>query len=110
MSKAGEKLIRAAQEARAVAAGGIPAARITIDGHTYVPIAEIERLTAEIERLRAALKPFADYGAAIDANPASRPYGNMVGVTLDPTYLDAQVKLGDLRLAARVYQQKRKET
>lgn len=67
--------------------------------------ASIDDHCREIERLRAALKPFADYGAQIDANQATRLYGDMVGVTLDPNYHTASVKLGDLRRAASAYQQ-----
>lgn len=56
MTKAGERLIAPAQEARQIAAGEIPAARIWHNGHVYVPVSEIERLTAENERLRALVQ------------------------------------------------------
>lgn len=55
MSKAGRQLIEAAQEAVSVAKGDIPAARITVAGHSYVPEAEVVRLReAMVRRARAA--------------------------------------------------------
>lgn len=50
MSKAGKKILRAAREAVDVAKGKLPAARITIRGHTYVPLAEYNRLRAALDR------------------------------------------------------------
>ena len=51
MSKAGKKLLSAAHEAVAIAKGEIPAARITIKGHAYVPAAEVKRLRSVTARL-----------------------------------------------------------
>lgn len=60
MTKAGDKVLKSLEEAVSIAKGEIPAARITINGHTYAPAAEIERLTAENERLRRELRNCAD--------------------------------------------------
>ena len=51
MTKFGEKLIKSAEEAIKVASGEIPAARITVNGHTYVPLSEYNRV---FEALRGA--------------------------------------------------------
>ena len=48
----GERLIEGAREALAIARGEIPAARITINGHAYVPETELASLRAEKEELR----------------------------------------------------------
>lgn len=48
-------MLAAAQEAVDCAKSLRPYARLTFNGHAYVPTAEIERLTAENERLLAAL-------------------------------------------------------
>lgn len=48
----GQRLIEGAKEALAIARGEIPAARITINGHAYVPEAEAASLRAEKEELR----------------------------------------------------------
>lgn len=48
----GQRLIEGAREALAIARGEIPAARITINGHAYVPEAEAASLRAEKEELR----------------------------------------------------------
>ncbi len=61
MSRAGERLIEGAKEALAIAKGEQPAARIHINGHTYVPesavreaILAAEKRGAERERELAA--------------------------------------------------------
>ena len=56
MSEAGKRLIAGATEALAVARGEEPAASITVNGHRYVPAAEITRLQKELETAREALE------------------------------------------------------
>lgn len=45
------KIIQAMEEAVAIAKGEIPAARITTNGHTYVPLKEYERLRAALQQI-----------------------------------------------------------
>lgn len=54
------KLIKAAEEAAAVANGEIPAGRIWHQGHGYVPAARIEALAARVAKLEELLKECAD--------------------------------------------------
>lgn len=48
MTKAGEQLLEGAREALAVARGEQPAARMHINGHTYVPEAELLAVKAAL--------------------------------------------------------------
>jgi hypothetical protein len=53
------KTIQALEEAVSITKGEIPAARLTTNGHTYVPLVEYERLRAKLfkiqcEQLRVA--------------------------------------------------------
>ncbi len=64
-------------------------------------------MEAEIERQRAALKPFADYILRIDGHYTSKGYPDGVAVGIIPG-IDATkevLHLGDLRRAAAAYQQ-----
>lgn len=45
------KILDSAKEAVAFAKGEQPAARITIKGHTYVPLAEVTRLRAALQQI-----------------------------------------------------------
>lgn len=72
------KIVEGMTEALAVAKGEQPAARITINGHTYVPL-------ADYERLRAALKwvhekhGYAHIAELLDQQQAAPPSrGDMV--------------------------------
>ena len=49
-------LIKAAEEARAIARGEEPAPRIHVQGHAYVPEERFEELQARIEILECAIK------------------------------------------------------
>jgi len=61
----------------------------------------------EIERLRALLKPFADYARRIDESYDSQGYGDACPVGLKPEVDGAKeiVHLSDLRRARRAYEQ-----
>ena len=61
MSATGEKLIKAAHEAVAVAKGEIPAARITIGGHTYVPVSQIDKVYDCLGQALRQWKMYAEY-------------------------------------------------
>src|SRR5687768_12775315 len=50
------KIVEGAKEALAVAKGEIPAARITIAGHAYVPATALEAKDKELAALRAEIK------------------------------------------------------
>lgn len=63
MSDIGHKIIEGLKEALA---GNL--ARVTIDGVTWVRKEELRRKDAEIERLRATLKPFADAADLAERN------------------------------------------
>lgn len=53
MTKAGERLIEGAKEALAVARGEQPAASIHVNGHTYVPKADYDRLMEDAKGERS---------------------------------------------------------
>jgi len=56
MSKASKKLLTAAAAAVDVASGTKPAARITVKGHTYVPLKDYEALQRRNRELTAILR------------------------------------------------------
>lgn len=62
---------------------------------------------AEIERLRAALKPFSDYAERIDGHHTSQGYPDTCTIGLKPEIDGTKeiVHLGDLRRARTVLQQ-----
>lgn len=70
-------------------------------------IADLERAADEIERLRALLKPFADYAQMIDENPASAELGDACPVLADPSqvHIAARPTLADLRRARSAFEQ-----
>jgi hypothetical protein len=53
-------ILTGAKEALAIVRGEAPAPRVFLAWHYYVPEAERDALQAEIDRLREALKPFAE--------------------------------------------------
>ncbi len=62
MTKAGARLLGAAQEAVAVAKGDVPAASITVKGHRYVPAERYKLLhDAAEDYLRECDNPVPDY-------------------------------------------------
>lgn len=60
MTKAGKCIIEGAKEALAIAKGEIPAARITINGHAYVPETELDAVKAKLAKAVEALQPFSE--------------------------------------------------
>lgn len=69
--------------------------------------AQIDRLTAEVERLKLALQPFAKYAKRIDEGFDSRGYPDGCPVGLNPMANPEKeiVHLSDLRNARRVLEQ-----
>lgn len=74
---------------------------------TERPLSDATIAADEIERLRALLKPFADYAQMIDENPASAELGDACPVLADPSqvHIAARPTLADLRRARSAFEQ-----
>ena len=90
MTEVGSKIIEGAKDAAAIARGEIPAAKLTIDGHVYVPLASSPAIDKAIE----ALEPFAAEADKVPRPPDETLLRHLIADR------DFEFTVGDLRRAA----------
>jgi hypothetical protein len=64
----GKRIVEGAEEALAVARGEVPAERLHVNGHAYVPASRIEALEAEVARLREEVETQTAFASPVVQN------------------------------------------